>query len=425
MPFRPPPIQLRSFFFDSRADSARQVTTLAARATDVPLNATISGDGKRISFATRRNPLGTNSDGGVELFLYDVPTGVLTQVTAAPSTATAEVLSSLNDDGSVVVFSFPRVLSGPVSDSTFNNNSEIYSTALAQRAGSGTLTVLNGASLGNDPSSPKAIAPDSITIAQGGSLALTSEQAQPLSDGTFPLSVAGTTVTVNGRSAQILYVSPGQVVFLNPPETAVGPATVVVTNSEGFPTVGSIMVLSTAPGIFTYSGNGIGEGVILNADTLVAGPFDPTNGHLRLIIFATGVRRGAHVTATIAGQAVTVESVLTSAELPGLDEVHVFVPASFRGAGIVDPVIQSDNQASNPVDVTLTGSSLRDILINEVLADPPAGIAGDANHDGTRSATQDEFVELVNTTTRDIDISGYDLLTRGTSGNSTVRHTFR
>ena len=36
------------------------------------------------------------------------------------------------------------------------------------------------------------------------------------------------------------------------------------------------------------------------------------------------------------------------------------------------------------------------LLINEVLADPPA-LIGDANRDGTISATQDEFVELVNT----------------------------
>src|SRR6185312_1026935 len=109
------------FFFDSRAGFARQLTTLAARATDVPLHPTLSGDGKRVLFATRRNPVAANSDGGVELFLFDVPTGVLTQVTSAPSTATAEVVSSTNDDGSVAVFSFPRVLSGAVSDSAFAN----------------------------------------------------------------------------------------------------------------------------------------------------------------------------------------------------------------------------------------------------------------------------------------------------------------
>ena len=36
------------------------------------------------------------------------------------------------------------------------------------------------------------------------------------------------------------------------------------------------------------------------------------------------------------------------------------------------------------------------IVINEFLADPPSGLVGDANQDGTRHASQDEFVELFN-----------------------------
>ena len=55
-----------------------------------------------------------------------------------------------------------------------------------------------------------------------------------------------------------------------------------------------------------------------------------------------------------------------------------------------------------------------DIMINEILADPPGSAAGDlqgdANHDGVRSSSDDEFVELANSTTHDIDMSGYQLL---------------
>jgi len=49
------------------------------------------------------------------------------------------------------------------------------------------------------------------------------------------------------------------------------------------------------------------------------------------------------------------------------------------------------------------------IVINEVLADPPSGSAGDANGDGTRSSSQDEFVELANVTDAAVDISGWRL----------------
>lgn len=52
--------------------------------------------------------------------------------------------------------------------------------------------------------------------------------------------------------------------------------------------------------------------------------------------------------------------------------------------------------------------NLPDLLINEVHADPHSA-QGDANGDGTVSSTQDEFIELVNTTFGDLDISGWEL----------------
>ncbi|NNF03009.1 MAG: T9SS type A sorting domain-containing protein, partial [Rhodothermales bacterium] len=49
------------------------------------------------------------------------------------------------------------------------------------------------------------------------------------------------------------------------------------------------------------------------------------------------------------------------------------------------------------------------IVINEVLADPPSGAAGDANGDGTRSSSEDEFVELANVGEAPVDIGGWML----------------
>ena len=65
------------------------------------------------------------------------------------------------------------------------------------------------------------------------------------------------------------------------------------------------------------------------------------------------------------------------------------------------------------------------VVVNEVLADPPTGINGDANHDGTRDSSQDEFVELVNSTGGGINISEWTVRTHSTtSSTETVRHTF-
>ena len=64
----------------------------------------------------------------------------------------------------------------------------------------------------------------------------------------------------------------------------------------------------------------------------------------------------------------------------------------------------------------ITGPTL---IINEVLADPPMDLAGDANGDGVRSFTDDEFVELVNVSAEALDLSGYTI-----SDGVRIRFTF-
>ncbi len=425
------------FYYDGRIGNVnRQVTTLGTRVTEVPLHPTISGDGLRIAFATRRALTGfSNSDASVELYTYDTPTGTFARITNVAdsdadcfdgSNAACEVVSSLSDDGSTVVFNFPRALSGTVT-AGLENKSEIYATGLVARPPFGTLTsILNQASLGHEPSPIKAVAPNSIAAAFGSVLANTTQQSQKQPNGEFPTNVGGTTVTVNGRAAQIFFVSPTRVHFLVPSQTEIGNAEVVITNADGFASKGTVPILPAAPGIFTKTGDGIGEGMIINADTLAEGPFDPSGGNLRLLIFSTGVRNGITRTVSIGGRVVTPEAVNESTEMPGLDEVIVRVPADLRGAGNVTLFIQADGRDSNPVTVRFLGDSARNVVINEVLADPPDGIAGDANHDGLRDGTHDEFVELVNGTSGEvISLGGWTIRTRATgSTTENTRFTF-
>lgn len=418
------------FMFDGRAGGTiRQITSLGARVSEVPLDPTISGDGSRIAFAARRtvSGAGSNSDGGVELYLYDFPTSTFAKITNAPSSAIAEVVSSLNDDGSIVAFNFPRVLSGAVTNTGTENNSEIYATTPPARPANGTLTaVFNDASFGHEPIATKAIAPNSIAVAQGTNLANTTIQSQRQADGTFPTNVGGTRVTVNGRAAQIFFVSPAQVNFLVPPQTEIGAAEVIVTSAENFPSRANVTASRAAPGIFTKTGDGIGEGLVLNADTLQEGPFDPTGGNLRLSIFTTGARNAAVNAVSLGGRVVNAEAVLPSNTMPGLDEIHLAVPADLRGAGTINVTVNSDGRDSNPVTVNFLGDPGRAIFFNEVLADPPNGLAGDANNDGVRDGTDDEFVELVNGSSAEtIALGGWTVKTRATGGTSeTTRFTF-
>ena len=65
------------------------------------------------------------------------------------------------------------------------------------------------------------------------------------------------------------------------------------------------------------------------------------------------------------------------------------------------------------------------LILNEFLADPAADdentteIEGDANGDGVRDGSQDEFIELINSGSESMDLSGYEVHDR-----TGLRHTF-
>jgi hypothetical protein len=67
--------------------------------------------------------------------------------------------------------------------------------------------------------------------------------------------------------------------------------------------------------------------------------------------------------------------------------------------------------------LTIEDNDAPDIVINEILYDPTD--AGDANGDGTEDETGDEFVEIVNNSNRDIDISNWTL-----SDGASIKYTF-
>ena len=345
------PNETQVFMFDSRDSSVRQLTELGSRSTDVPLQPTISGDGKRIAFATRRRVLNT-SDGGVELYLLDLPTNQLQQITNAPATATAEVISSLNFDGSKVAFHFSRLLSGPVVDDDLRNNTEIYVATIPARPEFGPATVLNSAAQGREPQDTQ-IAPGSIATIRGNALAFSTESAA-FTGSDPPFTVAGTSIDVNGHAARIFYASPAEVVFVVPDGLPNRPTEFVVTNSEGFSSKAVTNVVTTAPGIFTVAGDGRGEAVILNSDILTPGPFDPSSGQTRLSIFATGTKQAANVTVTIKGKPVVVETV-TPARLRGIDEIHVLLPADLAGAGTSTLIVTAGSVRSNSVSMSISG----------------------------------------------------------------------
>ena len=64
------------------------------------------------------------------------------------------------------------------------------------------------------------------------------------------------------------------------------------------------------------------------------------------------------------------------------------------------------------------------MIFNEILYDPASGIDGDANGDGSRDALEDEFIELINLSATNLDISGYTVYDSKAITENSPRHTF-
>ncbi len=101
------------------------------------------------------------------------------------------------------------------------------------------------------------------------------------------------------------------------------------------------------------------------------------------------------------------------------DEAEGTEEALFEITGVTT---SGDAQAGTSSSVALQiQDDERPLVVNEALADPPAGTAGDANQDGTRSATDDEFVEIYNTSaSAGVDLAGHVLVDDGIG----TRHVF-
>jgi uncharacterized protein (TIGR03437 family) len=209
--------------------------------------------------------------------------------------------------------------------------------------------VVNAASFGAEPQLVRKVAPDSVAMINGIGLASSAIQSQPESFGVFPTSLDGATVTVNGRAAEIYYVSPTKVSFHVPVDTEPGSAELVLTNSDGVVFRTQINVADVAPGIFTVDGSGSGSAVTFDLNKLFGNALIPLDNWRRFYLYGTGVRGGADVQVWVDGQQVFVDAVRSCRGLRGLDQITIIFPRAVGGPEAMPVVIKVDGTTSNTV----------------------------------------------------------------------------
>ncbi|HKC86985.1 MAG TPA: M36 family metallopeptidase [Blastocatellia bacterium] len=228
----------------------------------------------------------------------------------------------------------------------------------------GVLTPVNAADFRVGP-----LAADSIAAAFGSNLAYRVEAAQTLP---LPTSLSGTTLTVNGVPAPLLFVSPGQINFIVPPTVDQGPAVIIASGPMGTYSVGNVQIVAAAPAIFTADSSGAGDAAALatiDGVNFQTQPFDViVNGKPNiLVLFGTGIRRAPaanpndgngvaeSVNITIGGRNAIVLYAGAQSPFGGLDQINVEMPPELANTGprSVDVIVTVSGVPANRVTIRI------------------------------------------------------------------------
>jgi len=217
--------------------------------------------------------------------------------------------------------------------------------------------VVNGASF-----TPK-VAPGALFSIFGSSLALSTQSAAAL-----PLStnLAGTSVTIGGKQAPLVFVSPAQINAQVPYETLEGQTVpvVVTVNGVASPAV-NVTVAATAPGIFQF---GQKRAVVQNQDYSVNNTDKPAAPNTYVIAYLTGGGKVDNAVAT--GNAATADPLsrprgpvtATIADMPA-EVVFGGLTPSFVGLMQVNLKIPNLQPGTYPLVVTVNGEKSNAAMI--------------------------------------------------------------
>ncbi len=213
------------------------------------------------------------------------------------------------------------------------------------------------------PSYTATVAPDSVAVAFGVDLANETAAGAVAASGRLPTELAGVVLRVNGYPAQLAYVSTWQINFVVPRPVTAGLADVEVLLDAVTVATGSVEVAEVAPGVFSLDSSGTGPGAILNAATYAGSPFGTQTWQLpgcdkrtRLTVYASGLRFAGPGTieATLDGIPASIEFAGASELFPGVDELHIVVPAEVANLDNPELTVTAGGIASNAVTVALT-----------------------------------------------------------------------
>lgn len=251
-------------------------------------------------------------------------------------------------------------------------------TSPAVIGSSATLSVVSAASF-----RPGGTSPDTITSVFGSGLTGLTAAADFLP---LPTMLGGTTVKIKDnagteRLAPLFFVSPGQVNFLTPADSIVGPATITITGSSGTSASVATLINPVSPALFTANADGTGvpaafalrvsgSGMqtvedIAQLDSnrkFVPKPIDlgqdfgTNTDKVFLVMFGTGIRGRSglsNVAARVGCDDATITFAGPQGSFAGEDQINLLIPRSQIGLGELNVVLSVNGIPANPVKINI------------------------------------------------------------------------
>ena len=189
--------------------------------------------------------------------------------------------------------------------------------------------------------------------------------------GRVATTLAGTSLTFNGKPAPLLYVSAGQLSAIVP-YGLTGAAQMQVTYHGTLSNAVPVTITDAAPALFTVNASGSGQAAVLNQDGSVNSPSNPAAKGSVIVLYGTGESNTGPggvdgqlaaavypkpilpLTVTVDGQpAQVLYAGAAPGQVAGLLQVNVLVPDGTQ-AGSVPVVITVGTKSSPLTGVTIS-----------------------------------------------------------------------
>ncbi|MEO8598042.1 MAG: CHRD domain-containing protein [Candidatus Solibacter sp.] len=223
---------------------------------------------------------------------------------------------------------------------------------------------VGGVIAANGDKNATTVTPGGLISIYGSNLTKVSTDLSGWAGLVLPGTLNGTSVTIGGKSAAILYVGSEQINAQVPSDVAAGQQTVVVKNAFGTTSAFTVTVAANAPAIFFSPV----AAVLKNVDFSLVSASNPAKAGEVIVVYCTGLGATSlslptgtlvpgtgtasttvPVTATIGGKDAAVAYAIASPGFAGLYQVAITVPSGVTGSSPI--VLTQGGVKSNSVAI--------------------------------------------------------------------------